>query len=238
MVVNRKKLSEYCTPEKFGYMSNFIDVKRIEGGVSEDILREYQGKTRIAVYENQDNSCISARLIPYYPQTGTPFYRFITVGRISVEKNYTCLISAFAKLNKEYPNSCLYILGDGPLKKQLLQMVKQYRLTNNVFLPGNVENPFAVMKYCDCFILPSLHEGQPMVINEARVLKLPIIVSNFSSVNSVLVEDGQLVIGMSVEDIYKGMKTFIEGKVPAHYNFNADSYNLNVYKEFLKVLTD
>ena len=75
-----------------------------------------------------------------------------------------------------------------------------------------------------------------MVIHEARGLKMPIIVSNFSSVGGVLVEDGQLVIGTEVEDIYRGMMKFIDGEVPAGYTYDIRTYNREAYAEFEKVL--
>lgn len=239
MLVNKEKLSYYCEPAKFTYMANFIDLIRINTNIDVDVLREYQGRDYLAVYEKKEFGCNTVKLIPYFgKQKNGNFYRFITMGRSSVEKNQLCLISAFSRLYKEFPNSCLYILGDGVLRKQLIQRVKDLNLEDNVIMPGNVNNPFVVMKNCDCFILPSLHEGQPLVINEARVLKMPIIVSNFSSVKSVLLENGQLVIGTSEQEIYEGMKAFIEGKVPAHYDFNAEEYNKKVYSEFLNVLND
>ena len=70
-----------------------------------------------------------------------------------------------------------------------------------MILTGNVKNPFAIMKRCDCFILPSLHEGQPMVLLEARECGLPIIVSKFSTVKDSLYPKGQLVIGND-EEVY------------------------------------
>ena len=85
----------------------------------------------------------------------------------------------------------IYILGDGPLKGKLSKLIRELGLDGRVILAGNVKNPFAVMKHCDCFVLPSLHEGQPMVIHEARAMHMPIILSDFDSVSGVSIENGQ-----------------------------------------------
>ena len=53
----------------------------------------------------------------------------------------------------------------------------------DVVLTGNIENPFGVLSDCNCFVLPSYYEGQPMVILEARTLGLSIIESDFDTVN-------------------------------------------------------
>lgn len=164
--------------------------------------------------------------------------KFITVGRCSPEKNHISLIDGFELLLKEYPDAMLYIVGYGPNYKKEYDYVLKKRLENRIIMTGNLKNPFGLMQKCDCFILPSLHEGQPITILEARMLGLPIIVSNFSSVQSSLMENGQLVIGDKMEDIYRGMKSYIEGEVPHSYNFDVAQYNQKCYQQFEALLMD
>lgn len=77
-----------------------------------------------------------------------------------------------------------------------------------------------------------------MVLHEARMLQMPIIVSAFSSVNSVLTDGGQLVIGNTAEDIYWGMQQFLAGKVPCSYSFDGYEYNRRTYRELLEILEE
>lgn len=107
-----------------------------------------------------------------------------------------------------------------PLWVELKDLVHSLNLDGKVILTGNLDNPFMLMKDCSCFILPSLHEGQPVSLLEARLLKLPIIMSNFSSAASSLFDNGQLVIGNSVDDIYNGLIAFINNEVPNIANLN------------------
>ena len=102
-------------------------------------------------------------------------------------------------------------------------------------MTGNMDNPFMLMKECDCFVLPSLHEGQPVSLLEARLLGLPIIMSNFSSAKSSLFENGQLLIGNTADDIYNGLKAFMEGKVPI-CEFNYQDYNEVTIKQFEEII--
>jgi len=239
MLVNRDNLSgRYCDYNQFKYVRNFIDAKRVKDGAKITAMRIYNGQTFLAVNEEILNGCINTKLIPYYSETinENKIYRFVTVGRLSPEKNHTNLIAGFNKLYKDNPNVYLYILGDGPLKKKLVQQIKRLNLDNHVILTGNVKNPFAILKHCDCFILPSLHEGQPVVINEARVMHMPIIVSNFSSVKGALMDNGQLIINTDEESIYNGLTAFINHEVPSDYCFDADQYNQEAYQEFLNAL--
>lgn len=240
MLVNRTNLGGvYAAEEKFTYVKNFVDIVRLESMSGQASTCTFENEQYILLSDNRNGGCISAKMMPLVPafdDQGKKNYRFITIGRMSVEKNFEKLVEAFGRLREENANVYLYILGDGKLKKSITSQISKLGLTDCVFTPGNVDNPFAVMKNCDCFILPSLHEGQPMVIHEARGMKMPIIVSNFSSVNGVLIENGQLVIGMEVDDIYEGMSKFIDGEVPSDYEYDMRAYNADAYQEFLKVL--
>lgn len=179
----------------------------------------------------------SALLIPRSPDDKAKrLIRFVAVGRLSPEKNYINLIKAFHKFFEQGYNAMLYILGDGPQKKQVEKQIAAEDMKNRIILTGNIPNPFAVMRECDCFILPSLHEGQPMVIHEARILKKPIIMTEFSSAAGSVIPNGQFIIEKTVEGILEGMVAFAEGRVPSDYEFDGETYNKEAYEEFLTAL--
>ncbi|OUZ36895.1 hypothetical protein A5885_001084, partial [Enterococcus sp. 8E11_MSG4843] len=79
-----------------------------------------------------------------------------------------------------------FIIGDGPLKNEMRQLILSLDLEKNVFLLGHQENPFTIMKQCDLFVFPSIYEGQPMVLLEALTLKLPVLATNIPANLSVL----------------------------------------------------
>ena len=159
------------------------------------------------------------------------------MGRLSPEKNQAALIKAFAKAYDANKNLRLYIIGDGALMGELKGLVHSLNLDGKVILTGNLDNPFMLMKDCSCFILPSLHEGQPVSLLEARLLKLPIIMSNFSSAASSLFGNGQLVIGNSVDDIYNGLIAFINNEVPT-CEFEYADYNNITIKQFEDIINE
>ncbi len=216
-----------------------IDIDRIHSCLEFNPIRYYNNQKYILGRSNEELGCLNSQLIPYIPtetEEHQKNYCFVTIGRLSPEKNHLALIEGFSRLLKEHSTCYLYIIGDGPLKSQVKRKIQDLQLENRVILTGNIDNPFSVMQYCDCFILPSLHEGQPMVVNEARVMKMPIIISDFSSSNGILIENGQLVIGTDTEEIYNGMKAFIEGNVPYPYDFDPVKYNREAYQEFLHTI--
>lgn len=162
--------------------------------------------------------------------------RFMTVGRLSPEKNHVNLVKAFAKYLAEGHNAMLYLIGDGPLRKEIDSLIDSLNIRSRVILVGILENPSELLKYCDCFIFTSLHEGQPVVIHEARVVGLPIVMTQFSSYKGSIVKDGQYLIGMDEDGILKGMNAFANGEVPVKYEYDYVKNNHEVYKEFLTAI--
>lgn len=209
--VNRERLSDkYSIPaHKFVYASNLCDAERVIA------LSEEETKWKL-------------------PASGT---KFVTCGRCSVEKNHISLIRAFKKYAMEDENAYLVILGDGPLFEKERAEAGDLLEAGRIIMPGSLQNPYAVMKQCSCFILPSLHEGQPMVIKEARILGLPIIVSDFMSVNDCLLENGQLLTKTDEESLYAALKAFKEGKVPTEYVYSAEKENEKALREFFDAVS-
>ena len=63
-----------------------------------------------------------------FPDDKDSYYNIITMGRLSPEKQQDKLIMAFAKALKEIPQLRLYLLGDGPMRKELIDLVDRLKL--------------------------------------------------------------------------------------------------------------
>lgn len=249
MEVNRQNLSDYAEPDKFLYAKNCIDFERINSGVREGKLFYYNGKYHY-IETNENNLIIQMKLIPLQPgnmgladspktdiaPAGTKISdgitRFVTIGRLSVEKNQAALISAFARLEKRKPDIMLFLIGEGPARKELRTLINDLGLADKIILTGNLSNPFGLLNQCDCFVLPSIHEGQPLVVFEARALHMPIILSKFSSVAGSMIERGQYLVQTDEASIYDGLCAYMAGDVPSDYDFVPEKYNDEAYLEF------
>ncbi|WP_430786436.1 glycosyltransferase family 1 protein [Virgibacillus flavescens] len=100
------------------------------------------------------------------------------VGRFSKQKNHMYLLELFSDLKKKLPNAVLVLVGDGPLKSNIMEKIKALHLENDVKLLGvreDIENLFQVF---DIFIFPSIHEGLPVTLIEAQGAGLPCLVSS------------------------------------------------------------
>ena len=123
------------------------------------------------------------------------------------------------------------------MREELENLAEELGISDFVIITGFVTNPYAIMKRCDCFIFPSVYEGQGLAVLEARIAGLPIVVSNYSAVESVFLEDKQYVMdGTDVDVVYNGMRAYLDGKVPKNYHFDVKEYNRKAYQEFVDLL--
>ncbi|MDD5197545.1 MAG: glycosyltransferase [Candidatus Gracilibacteria bacterium] len=102
-------------------------------------------------------------------------FTFITIGRLLEQKNQQLLIRAFHTVHNIHPSTRLLILGEGPLKQDLIDLSASLGINENVIFVGNTNNPYKYLSNSDCFVLSSLFEGFPNVIIEAMACGLPVI---------------------------------------------------------------
>ncbi|MDW4347245.1 glycosyltransferase [Staphylococcus saprophyticus] len=161
---------------------------------------------------------------------------FITLARLSPEKNQQNLIKAFKEIVNINRNCKLYILGEGPLYEDLNNIIRKLNLENHVYLLGFISNPYMFLDRCDCFILTSNYEGQGISILEAQILKKPIIGTNVNGIKSVVNENSGILVENNISSIVGGMKAYLKGDIPSK-KFDYKNYNekiiLKIEKEIL-----
>lgn len=100
--------------------------------------------------------------------------RLIAVGSMKKQKNYPLLLRAFSRLTQE-ESAHLYILGDGPERSRLEELIDALDLAPLVRLVGFRENPFVYLRQADLFVLSSDYEGFGNVLVEAMALGVPVV---------------------------------------------------------------
>jgi glycosyltransferase involved in cell wall biosynthesis len=104
----------------------------------------------------------------------------ITAGRLVEQKDQRTLLYAFAKVNHQQ-SSRLIILGEGPLKDELIQQAIDLNIQDRVHFIGFQSNPYIYFEKADLFVLSSLHEGFSHVIAEALATGTPVVSTNCKS---------------------------------------------------------
>jgi CDP-glycerol glycerophosphotransferase len=211
------------TPVSADELTNSFDPLDLPEAVTQ--LMAYHGIDDVR--DEVERRSTVAQLLPPAPGVKT----FITVGRLSPEKNHGRLLRAFDLVHQEDPMTRLVILGDGPLRDQLSRQIENLGLTAAVSLPGHLPNPCVIVANADCFVLSSDYEGQPMVLLEALILGRPIVTTSFGSVKGALPPGYGRVVERSVEALAGGMRDFLRGKVRGR-PFDYAEYNRAATREF------
>lgn len=111
--------------------------------------------------------------------------RIVSVGRIHPDKNFSLLISAFAKVIQQLPDYCLEIYGEEepgspePYLKQLEEQAAQLGIRDKVFFMGQSQNIGNALSGARLFVLSSILEGMPNALIEAMACGLPCITTDF-----------------------------------------------------------
>jgi len=104
-----------------------------------------------------------------------------TIGELNKNKNQQALIEE-AKNN---PSMHVAIVGEGEDRAMLERKIKEYRLDNRVKLFGFIPASEA-LKGFDTFALPSIKEGLPYVLLDAKLAGLPIVANRVGGVGEIL----------------------------------------------------
>ncbi|MEH7549437.1 glycosyltransferase [Neobacillus vireti] len=137
--------------------------------------------------------------------------RILTIGRLVYQKGYEMAIEACKSLKNQGYQFRWYAIGEGDLRNKLEGLIRKNDLQDTFIFLGTHQNPYTYLKQCDIYVQPSRFEGYGLAIAEARILKKPIVATNFTVVhNQIRNEENGLIVEMNSEDIFNGIKRLIE----------------------------
>ena len=117
--------------------------------------------------------------------------KILNIGRITEQKNQILILKAIKLLKNRFKLEVI-IMGNGKLKKDLLDFIILNNLEKIIKIKNFKKNPYQAIKETDLFVLSSIYEGLPNVLLEAIVLKKPIISSDCPTGPKEILEDGKL----------------------------------------------
>lgn len=113
-------------------------------------------------------------------------FKIGTIGRLVPQKDYPTLLNAFSNVLEKLPDAELYVVGEGFLQKELIELSKSLGVNGKVHWLGKTEYINEFLSKIDLFILPSKYEGFGLVLLEAMAAKKPIIAADNSAIPEVL----------------------------------------------------
>lgn len=114
----------------------------------------------------------------------------LAIGRLHPQKNFPLLVRAFAEVRAVRP-ARLMILGEGPERQRLQQLIEDLGLQDAAALPGFVSNPAAYLRQAACLALSSDWEGFGNVLVEAMAAGTPVVATRCESGPSEILEEGR-----------------------------------------------
>ena len=116
-------------------------------------------------------------------------FNILHIGRFSSEKNHAGLIRSFKIFHTKYPSSRLCLIGDGALRGEVEELVRDEGLSDSVDFMGKQGNVYPYLNRADVFILPSLVEGIPITLIEAMGTGLPIVATRVGGIPDMIQHD-------------------------------------------------
>lgn len=157
----------------------------------------------------------------------------ISVMRLTLhQKDFITLIKGFKKAKKSGIKEKLYILGDGPDKERIQKIIEQEEMANEIFLLGNISNPYPWIKKAKLFLHSSKYEGLPTVLIEGLILNKVIISSDCPTGPREILEEGKIGHLYKVGDWNKLAKLIVKNLQENRIDINL----INKYIEKYKVL--
>ncbi|MDQ5976289.1 MAG: hypothetical protein QG664_202 [Patescibacteria group bacterium] len=151
-------------PEKITVIPNGIDIDYFDSIIPDKALRESLG------IKSDD-------------------FIVICVANLHPNKGHRYLLQAFEAVYKKHPETYLLIVGDGVERAHLKNQIHGYASKNNIAFLGRRTDVPELLKISDCFILPTLFEGQSNALLEAMGSGLPVITTDIPENRSLVEND-------------------------------------------------
>lgn len=105
----------------------------------------------------------------------------VTIARLSPEKGCDIALDASCLLRDMGIDFTWMVIGDGPERASLEKKIKEQKMERYFQLLGVKKNPYPYLLAAKMYVQPSRYEGKSMAIEEAKILRKPIVITNFSS---------------------------------------------------------
>lgn len=149
---------------------------------------------------------------PYYGEERNK--EIVNFCRLVKAKNLPMLVNAFLKIHKDFPEYTLVIYGDGPEKESIEKLIKESKISSNVFIRPFKNNVLQLVRKSAMFVSSSDREGISNSMLEAMAIGLPTICTDCPAGGARMFinnyNNGILVPVKDTDALYQAMKYMIE----------------------------
>jgi len=116
----------------------------------------------------------------------------LAVGRLAPQKGFGTLLEAASSWRDIKPEPVLVIVGEGPLDARLKSQAAALHL--DARFPGHRDDVPALLAAAAVFVLPSVWEGQPLILQEALRAGVPVVATRVGGIPEICGEDAALLV--------------------------------------------
>lgn len=190
---NDYRTGRYSAADDAPYIAKADGIVSISDACVEVLKQEFpahQGK--IYCIENITSSALlrkrAEEFVPEeYAQCGV---NLLSVGRLSEQKGFDMAIEAAAWLKADGVDFRWFVIGEGHLRKKLEEQIRQRDVADRFILLGTRTNPYPYIRHCAFLVQSSRYEGKSVVLDEAKILGVPIVATAYLTVRDQI-EDGR-----------------------------------------------
>ena len=168
-------------------------------------------------------------------------FRILTIARITEQKGLDMIPEILFKLKNDNYDLRWYIIGggEGLEKEKIINSALKNNVAEMLIFLGTTKNTYPYMRDCDIYVQPSRFEGKPISVEEAKIIRCPIVVSDYLSANEQLAGGKYGKIAeINPESLYKNIKDLIDdpqkreefSKILAYENFGNETEINKFYK--------
>ncbi len=154
--------------------------------------------------------------------------KLICVGRLCEQKGQLLLIEALNNLHLQGVNCQLVLAGDGPMRAEIEQRIRNYGLEELVKITGWISSAEVkkLLIQAKALVLPSFAEGLPVVIMEAMALKKPVISTYVAGIPELVQANntGWLVVAGDVMALTLAMQELLQADATTLANISEQGF--------------
>lgn len=211
---NDYKTGRYSKKDDYAYLENMDGIVSISDRCVDVLKAEFpEFENKMHCIENITSSTVVRKQAEAFmpAEFRTDRTNILSVGRLSPQKGFELAIEAAAILKKNGLQFFWYIMGEGPLRKELTMLIHKHNVEDCFCLLGTRSNPYPYIKECTLFAQTSRYEGKSVVVDEAKILAKPIVVTNYPTVEDQIKQEKEgLIADMTGEDIARTIMRMLE----------------------------